>query len=113
MIEANNSAAPPQVGSSNGPSAGAAAKCCDQCDDGSGNCAFPYYGVAPHTHETSDFNMVTHPTDWIGSTRPLPRDQWPANFTPDVGSDECGTYTHCLHCGAPSARVEPPRAAGE
>lgn len=89
-----------------GLGAGAEARCCPQCDDGEGVCVFPYYGVAPHTHETSDFNVVTHPSDWIGSTRMLPREQWPANFRPDDDSDECGMYTHCLHCGAPNVRVE-------
>jgi hypothetical protein len=90
--------------------AGAGAHCCEQCDDGDGNCAFPYYGVAPHTHALP---TPTHPTDWIGSTRPLPRDQWPANFTPDDDSKECGTYTHCLHCGAPNGGAELRPAARE
>lgn len=106
-IPANNASDQPLgLGSSEGLGAGAEARCCPQCGDGDGVCVFPYYGVAPHTHETSDFNAVTHPSDWIGSTRLLPHDQWPANFRPDDDSDECGTYTHCLHCGAPNVEVQ-------
>jgi hypothetical protein len=26
---------------------------CEQCDDGDGHCVFPYYGVAPHVHDTT------------------------------------------------------------
>ncbi len=70
---------------------------CERCHDGDGWSVFPYYGIAPHTH---DFNDVTHPTDWLGSTRLLPKSQWPANFEPDAEDNGCGTYTHCLHCGA-------------
>ena len=92
---------PGALGSNAGLGAGAGARCCAQCDDGDGNCAYPYYGVAPHTHALP---TPTHPTDWIGSTRLLPRDQWPTNFRPDDDSDECGTYTHCLHCGAPNVK---------
>jgi hypothetical protein len=74
----------------------AAAKCCEHCDDGDGNCAYPYYGVAPHTHA---------PGPMLGSTRMLGPESWPANFTPDAGEDNtCGTYTHCLSCGRPKPR---------
>lgn len=93
---------PGALGSNEGLGAGTEAQCCPECDDGDGNCAFPYYGVAPHTHALP---TPTHPTDWLGSTRPLPREQWPANFRPDDDSDDCGTYTHCLACGAPNVRA--------
>ena len=26
-------------------------KICDYCDDGNGECVYPYYGLAPHTHQ--------------------------------------------------------------
>jgi hypothetical protein len=71
----------------------AAANCCPECDDGDGDCAFPYYGVAPHTHA---------PGPVIGSTRMLGVEHWPENFKPDAEADNtCGTYTHCLACGRP------------
>lgn len=70
--------------------------CCDQCDDGDGHSVFPYYGVAPHTH---DFNDTTHPTDWLGSTRLLPREQWGDNFREDPESPGQGVYMRCKKCG--------------
>jgi hypothetical protein len=74
--------------------AAAAAECCEQCDDGNGHCAFPYYGVAPHVHA---------PGPILGSTRMLGPESWPANFAPDAEEDNtCGTYTHCLACGRPN-----------
>ena len=50
----------------------ALAKCCEHCDDGDGLCVFPYYGVAPHTHDFAG--------NWIGSTRVLPKGEWGDNF---------------------------------
>lgn len=67
---------------------------CDYCEDGDGQSVFPYYGVAPHTHDTAN--------GMIGSTRLLPKDQWPANFREDPDAPGCGTYTHCPRCGAGS-----------
>lgn len=67
-------------------------KPCEMCDDGDGRCVFPYYGVAPHTHAAGPM---------LGSTRLLPREDWPANFTEDAEEPGLGTYTHCPHCGMP------------
>lgn len=53
--------------------------------------AYPYYGVAPHTHD------LTHGV--IGSTRIKPKDTWPANFQELTGPDDegCGIYV-CPTC---------------
>ena len=69
------------------------ALCCAECDDGDGNCVFPYYGVAPHTHEAA------YPAEWLGSTRLLPRDQWGGNFREDEDAPGHGTYLRCGGCG--------------
>ena len=69
---------------------------CEHCDDGDGHCVFPYYGIAPHTHALP---TPTHPTDWIGSTVTLPRDQWGDNFREDPDCPGCGTYLRCEKCG--------------
>jgi hypothetical protein len=69
---------------------------CFMCRDGDGGCVYPYYGVAPHLH-------VPGPDGgFIGSTKLLPREQWPPNFAPDAEDESCGVYTHCLYCGAPT-----------
>lgn len=78
---------------------------CDHCDDGDGHCVFPYYGVAPHTH------TATHPADWLGSTKLLPRDQWGDNFREDPECPGQGVYMRCPKCcrgekAAPAARSE-------
>lgn len=81
-------------------SAPAPEECCPWCDDGDGNCAYPYYGVAPHTHAAG-------PT--LGSAELAPREQWPENFEEDSDPEHkgCGTYTHCLRCGAPARTPDP------
>ena len=81
---------PAKVRLSEGLGAGAEARCCENCDDGDGFCIFPYYGVAPHTHD-----------HWpvIGSTRVLPREQWEANFREDPDCPMQGTYLRCSKCG--------------
>lgn len=66
-------------------------RCCDHCDDGDGCCVFPYYGTAPHTHDT--------PNGWIGSTRLLPREQWGDNFREDSECPGQGVYMRCPKCG--------------
>ena len=60
-------------------------KICDYCDDGNGECVYPYYGLAPHTHQQG----VLRSTEFIGEI--------PGNFSPD--GDGLGVYTHCLNCG--------------
>ena len=69
----------------------ALAKCCGHCNDGDGLCIFPYYGVAPHTHDNSE--------GWIGSTRTLPREQWGDNFREDPDVEGHGVFMRCEHCG--------------
>lgn len=78
--------------------------CCEMCDDGDGFCVFPYYGVAPHTHQ---FNDTTHPTDWLGSTRVLPKDQWGKNFREDPECPGQGVYMRCPGCGNGEQPPEP------
>ena len=65
--------------------------CCDHCDDGDGHSVFPYYGTAPHTHDTSN--------GWIGSTHLLPREQWGDNFREDLDCEGHGVYMRCPECG--------------
>lgn len=72
-------------------------KTCPVCDDGEGSCVFPYYGVAPHAHAFT--NPDSH-MGWIGSTRVLPKDQWPENFEEDPDCPGCGSYLYCPACGA-------------
>lgn len=84
---------PLAFGSTIGLGAGSEALCCPECDDGDGNCVYPYYGVAPHIHEQS------HPADWLGSTRLLPKDKWGDNFREDQESPGQGVYMRCKHCG--------------
>lgn len=73
--------------------------CCDHCDDGDGHSVFPYYGVAPHTHDTS--------RGWIGSTRLKPREDWGCNFREDPECPGQGVYMRCPACG----RGEPSQTA--
>jgi len=64
-------------------------ECSEHPDDG-GNCIYPYYGVAPHTHGKN----------W--ESKIVPKSEWPKNFSEDPEQPGCGTYTHCLTCGAPN-----------
>ena len=68
--------------------------CCEYCNDGDGHCAYPIYGLAPHYHERGNSAVSI-----FGSTRFLPREQWPANFREDAEAPYSGTYTHCPVCG--------------
>lgn len=68
---------------------------CEFCDDGDGHCVYPIYGVAPHTHDIT----LGEPLSFIGSTRLLPREQWPANFREDPDCAGLGTYLRCEKCG--------------
>lgn len=73
-------------------------KTCPVCDDGEGSCVFPYYGVAPHTH---NFGAG------LGySTTILPKDQWPENFQEDPDCPGLGVYLRCPECGAGEAPAE-------
>jgi len=67
--------------------------CCDHCNDGDGNCAYPHYGLAPHKHVGKEM---------IGSTVINAKADWPDNFAEDCEVEGLGTYTHCLHCGRPN-----------
>ena len=69
--------------------------CCDYCDDGDGICVFPYYGLAPHTHDVR------------GNTRILPKDQWGDNFREDPDAPGQGTYLRCPKCGRGEQAVKP------
>lgn len=69
---------------------------CGSCDDGDGGCIYPYYGLAPHTHA----GVTGDPKSFFGSTRMLPKAEYPENFSEDPEQPGMGTFTHCLHCGA-------------
>lgn len=64
---------------------------CEHCQDGDGGSVYPYYGLAPHTHNLAG--------GWIGSTRIDPRDSWPTNFREDPDAPGAGVYLHCPVCG--------------
>lgn len=65
--------------------------CCDYCDDGSGKCVFPYYGVAPHFHGKQV----------IGETSRLPKENWTNDFEEDPEAKGLGTFLRCPRCGRP------------
>jgi hypothetical protein len=65
---------------------------CDHCNDGDGNCVFPYYGVAPHVHAGGD-------ELGIGSTQLLPRAMWGSNFREDPECPGQGVFMRCPQCG--------------
>ena len=69
---------------------------CDHCDDGQGQCLYPYYGMAPHRHDLSKTGS------FIGSTVVDPKDSWPDNFVEDEPGAGCGVYTKCPVCGSSS-----------
>jgi hypothetical protein len=62
---------------------------CDFCTDPAGDDCFPMYGAAPHIHVGERY---------IGSTRLLPRSEWPDNFEEDPDCKGLGTYW-CPKCG--------------
>jgi hypothetical protein len=74
-------------------------KPCVLCDDGDGHCVFPYYGIAPHIHDTTGRETANDPWAILGSTRLLPRDQWGPNFREDPESKGQGVYLRCPSCG--------------
>lgn len=63
---------------------------CEFCIDPDGEPCFPIYGVAPHSHDLS--NGI------IGSTKILPKEQWPSNFLEDKDEPGLGIYW-CPKCG--------------
>lgn len=70
--------------------------CCEHCEIPGEGCAYPMYGVAPH--DCGPYNV-------IGSSKQLPREQWPENFIddPDAVSETgklpgCGMWW-CPVCG--------------
>jgi hypothetical protein len=72
---------------------------CELCDDSEGVCVFPYYGVAPHVHDVTGRESHADPMAIMGSTRVLPKSEWPSNFQEDPECPGLGTYTHCPRCG--------------
>lgn len=76
--------------------------CCDHCNDGDGNCVFPYYGVAPHVCFHKLEGGFKNP---IGSSELLPKSEWPSNFKEDEEAAGLGVYTHCLECSMPDLAV--------
>lgn len=65
-----------------------------------GECPGCYYGVAPHWHDVKEAGGI------IGSTRILPREEWPSNFEPDPEDANCGVY-HCDACCACREESQP------
>jgi len=62
---------------------------CQHCTDPDGQACFPIYGVGPHRHEGGTI---------IGSTRMLPKEEWPANFEEDPECPGLGVWW-CPECG--------------
>jgi hypothetical protein len=55
---------------------------------------YPIYGVGPHVHE----GLTSDPMSMIGSTRFLPREEWPDNFVEDSDPKWAGIGTwYCPH----------------
>lgn len=50
---------------------------------------YPYYGVGPHVHEGFD---PEDPITIIGSTRMLPKEEWPDNY---VDTDDGAGMWYC------------------
>jgi len=73
--------------------------CCNSCDDGTGNCAYPYYGVAPHECYYKKPGGFNNP---LGTSTIEPVEDWLENFVEDSEAEGCGVYTHCLECGRPN-----------
>lgn len=60
----------------------------DECSECVEWGCFPCYGVAPHKHVglTDDHSSI------FGSTRIIPKNEWPDNFEEDPDAPGCGTY---------------------
>jgi len=63
---------------------------CDDCNNGSGNCAYPMYGFAPYRYVSPTI---------MGSTEFIDKSEWPACFQEDPNIKNFGKYTHCPSCG--------------
>ncbi len=70
---------------------------CEHCK-GEDGCVYPYYGLAPHKHKLNPSSNTGLDTKIDNPTT------WPENFFEDPEAPGCGTYTHCLECGAPQKR---------
>lgn len=73
--------------------------CCHMCNDGDGDCIYPYYGLAPHVGQGDNIEQ-------------LKKSAWPANFRWDESCGDpdkvigSGTYEGCLYCGRGGTKVE-------
>jgi hypothetical protein len=70
--------------------------CCEHCNDGEGDCIYPWYGCAPHSHDLDKTGS------FIGSTVLDDKSAWPENFIEDMEAGGLGTYAYCLECGRPN-----------
>jgi hypothetical protein len=66
---------------------------CMYCEELDGKCCYPYYGLAPHTHDLKKTGT------FLFSTVLDPKETWPDNFKEDKDAPGCGVYTHCPECG--------------
>lgn len=69
---------------------------CEHCDDGTGKCVYPYYGVAPH-------HCYYKHGGGVGESIVLDSNEWPKNFTLDpdqILGHGCGVYEYCMICGS-------------
>lgn len=81
---------------------------CASCNDGNGNCKFPYYGTAPHSYPEVPEPELGFKRE-VAPPQELPADQWPANYQHDSeiaapnpgGYPGSGTYLYCLKCKRP------------
>lgn len=60
---------------------------CKTCFD-----CLPSYGLAPHIH----IGITDNPISLIGSTKFLPKEEWPDNFVPEE-DERFGVY-YCPDC---------------
>lgn len=103
LVQKFNETDPAEYMGKAAPKAGANnSKCCDRCNDGDGNCAYPYYGVAPHECYWRKPGGFNNP---LGISTVNPSETWPENFSEDPDQPGNGTYTHCLNCGRPSSEL--------
>lgn len=63
-------------------------KCPDKSMVEYGECIYPYYGLAPHTHTIKNGKII------IDGTKILDKNNYPDNFREDPEAPGCGGY-HC------------------